>query len=114
VDIDEELSGLRELDAAVLAGLHLKPELTRRPGHKLRQLLLLRLYGIRGSLTRLERQGYVEPGWSVDHMGAHGQVTEKGRRVAAAAAAILMAKGAERGGLPMAYVRMRLGRRLRR
>jgi hypothetical protein len=75
VDVDDELNGLREWDAAVLAGLHLASDQLRAPGHKLRHALLLRLHGIRGSMERLERRGYVEPGWSVDYTGAHCHVT---------------------------------------
>jgi hypothetical protein len=86
VDIDEELGSLREWDAAVLAGLHLTPDQPRAAGHALRHALLLRFSGIRGAMKRLERRGYLEPGWSVDYIGAHCQVTDLGERVAAAAA----------------------------
>jgi hypothetical protein len=40
-------------------------------------------------MRRLERRGYLEPGWTVDYIGAHCQVTEAGTRVAKAVAAVV-------------------------
>lgn len=114
VDVDQELRGMRELDAAVLAGLNLAPENPRQPARKLRHAVTLRLAGVRGSLRRLERRGYIEPGWSVDSMGAHCQVTDLGKHVAGAAAAVLLAGSyGDPGATATAWLRMRLGRRLR-
>jgi hypothetical protein len=116
VDIDDELGSLREWDAAVLAGLQLTPDQPRAAGHVLRHALLLRLSGIRGAMKRLEHRGYLEPGWSVDSMGAHCQVTDLGKRVAGAAGAALLARGyADNAGRSVRYVRIRarFGRRLR-
>jgi hypothetical protein len=105
---------MRQLDAAVLAGLNLPPEKPRPPGQKLRHAMLLRLAGVRGALRRLERRGYIEPGWSVDYMGAHCQLTDLGKHLAGAAAAVLLAGGyGDTGSTASAWLRMRLGRRLR-
>lgn len=115
MDLDGELKGLRQVDAAILASLLVPPDQPRAPGHKLRHALLLRLVGVRGSLRRLERRGYVQPGWIVDYLGVHCQVTELGKRVGGAAAGVLLAGDyGERGSVSMAFLRMRLGRRLGR
>jgi hypothetical protein len=116
VDLDDELRTLREWDAAVLAGLHLTPDQPRAPGHVLRDALLLRLNGIRGAMERLEHRGYLEPGWSVDYLDAHCQVTDLGKRVAGAASAVVLVRGyADDAGKSVRYVRIRarFGRRLR-
>lgn len=107
VDVDAELGGLRTRDALVLVALETEPEEPREPGHKRRDAALLRVLGIRRSMRRLERRGYLAAGWSVDYLGAHCEFTERGRRVAQAAAAVLMAKDfAERPG----YLRAWFGR----
>lgn len=87
VEIQRELSMLRARDAVVLAAICVPPERTRSPGHKLRHALILRMIAARSSMKRLERRGYLEPGWHVDYLGAHCQVTDLGTRVAAAVAA---------------------------
>jgi hypothetical protein len=111
-DVDSELNGLREWDAYILGGLNITPAQPRAPGHKLRDALLRRVLGIRGSMKRLERRGYLEPGWSLDHMGGHCQLTELGKRVAGPAAAVVLAQSYADDGWP-SMARARLGRRLK-
>jgi hypothetical protein len=64
--VEHELSTLRARDALVLAAICVPPEEPRPPAHKLRQAFLLRLLGARHTMKRLEKRGYLEPGWSVD------------------------------------------------
>jgi hypothetical protein len=110
VDVDAELSKLRTWDAFVLAAVLTEPDDPRHIGGPLRHALLLRLVGARRSLKRLEHLGYLEPGWSLSRKGAHYDVTELGRRVGTAAAAVIAANN-ESEALPIALVRIRFGRR---
>jgi len=57
-------------------------------------------------MKRLERRGYLEPGWSIDYMGAHFQMTELGKRVAGAAAIVVLAE-ADRGWIRTWFGRLR-------
>ena len=94
-DIDRELDGMRRIDAAVLRGLLVPPEEPRKPG-RARFQLRYRLSGARGAMKRLERRGYIEPGWKVDHdHGATFQLTELGKRIAPAAAFAIEAEALE-------------------
>jgi hypothetical protein len=104
--VDRELATLGARDAFILGAICVPPEQPRQPGNKLRHAFLLRLIGVRRAMKRLERRGYLEPGWSVDYLGAHCQVTELGTRVArAVAVAVSVAPG---GSNPALYMRLLL------
>lgn len=92
MDLDPQLDGLRRRDAFVLAALEHTPETPRAPGRERRHAFVVRSLGIRRSMKRLERRGYLERGWSVDSMGAHFEMTELGKRVAGAAAIVVLAE----------------------
>lgn len=95
IDIDRELDGMRRIDAAVLSRLPVPPEEPRAPG-RLSFRLRSRVFGVRGALKRLQRRGYIEPGWRVDHNhGASVRLTELGKRVAPAAAFAIEAEALE-------------------
>lgn len=66
IEVDRELDGMRRLDAAVLQGLLVQPDKPRAPGRSAFQLRS-RLAGVRGAIKRLERRGYIEPGWGLNH-----------------------------------------------
>jgi hypothetical protein len=94
-DIDRELDGMRRIDAAVLRGLLVPPDEPRAPG-RLGFQLRSRVSGARGALRRLQRRGYIEPGWKRAHdRGASFQLTELGKRVAPAAAFAIEAEAYE-------------------
>lgn len=96
-DIDRELHGMRRLDAAVLDGLLVPPDQPRAPG-RLRFNLHLLLSGAHAAMRRLERRGYIEPGWTLDHdHGATFELTDLGKRIAPAAAFAIEAEALEAG-----------------
>jgi hypothetical protein len=65
-------------------------------------------------MTRLETRGYLKPGWHVDYLGAHCDVTELGRRVATAVGFIVnVAPSGGRMGSADFVLRLLLNRRLR-
>jgi hypothetical protein len=43
-------------------------------------------------MKRLQRRGYLEPGWGIDSAGAHFEMTELGKRVAGGAAIAVLAE----------------------
>lgn len=103
IDIDRELDGMRRLDAAVLQGLLVPPDEPRAPGRS-KFALHSRLTGVRGAMKRVERRGYIEPGWGLDHdRGATFQLTELGKRVAPAAAFAIEADAIEYSGRVQAF-----------
>jgi hypothetical protein len=87
--LDTELATLKTRDAYVLAGVCLPPTTPRKAGHRLRHAFLLRLVGARRSMRHLQNRGYLEAGWTLDHLGAHCQLTDVGARVAKAAGVTL-------------------------
>jgi hypothetical protein len=103
IDIDRELEGMRRIDAAVLRGLLVPPDEPRAPG-RLNFQLRSRFSGARGALKRLQRRGYIESGWKLDHdHGTSFQLTELGRRVAPAAAFAIEAEAHECDGRVQAF-----------
>ncbi len=94
---------MRTRDAFVLAAICIPPQRPRAPGHKLRHAVLMRVIGARRRMKLLERRGYLEPGWSVDYLGVHCQVTEIGGRVARAVGAVV---ALESDGGPAANARL--------
>jgi hypothetical protein len=107
IDVDRELDGMRRLDAAVLRGLLVPPAEPRAPGRSAFQIRS-RLTGVRGAMKRLERRGYIEPGWRLDHdRGATFQLTELGKRVAPAAAFATEAEAMEYSGRVQAFYWLR-------
>lgn len=91
MDVDAELDGLRHRDALVLTALEHRPDASAPSIPLGRRLLLIRVLGLRRSMTRLERRGYLRSGWSIDGAGVHFELTELGRRVAGAAAILVFA-----------------------
>lgn len=107
--VDKELAKLGTRDALILAAICVPPEQPRPPGHRRRHAFVLRLIGVRRAMRRLEKRGYLLPGWSVDYLGAHCQVTELGTGVARAAA--VAASVAPGGSKPALYLRLLLNLR---
>lgn len=103
IDIDRELDWMRRIDAAVLRGLLVPPDEPRASG-RLRFQFRSRFSGARGALQRLQRRGYIEPGWNLDHdRGAGFELTELGKRVAPAAAFAIEAEVHEYDGRVQAF-----------
>jgi hypothetical protein len=109
LDIDRELDGMRRIDAAVLSRLFLPPDKPRQPA-RLSFQVRVRLSGVRGAMKRLERRGYIEPGWQLTHdHGAIFQVTELGKQVAPAAAFAIEAEAMDDDRVhPLWWLRGRL------
>lgn len=86
-----ELEGLRRRDAVVLMAICAKPD-DSPPLGWLAYTFVIRRWGVRGALKRLEARGLVKPGW---RLGARRSssirptATPEGRRVARAAAVML-------------------------
>ncbi|HEY2771652.1 MAG TPA: hypothetical protein VGI87_13845 [Solirubrobacteraceae bacterium] len=90
--IDRELDGMRRIDAALLSFLLLSPDLP--PVSRLKFHLRARIFGVHGAMKRLERRGYIEPGWKLDHeRGAIFEPTDLGKRVGPVAAMAVEAEG---------------------
>jgi hypothetical protein len=105
--VDKEVRSVGARDAFILVSICVPPEKVRQAGHARRDAFVVRLIGVRSSMRRLERRGYLEPGWSVDDMGAHCDVTERGT-AAARALALPVTLAPYDGGLSTAKLLLRM------